>query len=603
MNRGLRGWGPGTVKRCNWFFATLALLALATPARSQTDTPVGLRMIVLRTEADAMSVRARLEAGENFEDLARKQSVDPSAREGGYLGLLTISQLRLEFQSALDGLKPGQVSPISRLAGGYALLQLLTDDETHGIELKAWIDGGKDPGSPIIDRLWTMTLASNDVRMIQRVVDAGVNVNTSFGDGSTVLMGAAQAGQIDIVRALLAAGASVNAQAGDGTTALLVAAQAGRADVAGVLLNAGAQVNARTQNGVTPLIDASFGGHSSTVRVLLESKADPNLALKDGATALMAASGKGHNDIVRALVAAGAQVNAGLAGGGTALMEAAYGGHPETVRILLAAGADPKAADPNGLTALMGAALKGDAETIRALLDAGAPAGPRDAKGWTALTYARASANPAAVRLVLDRSTDLSPQERSLALGGVYINEYYSSNDAKLINLAAAEFQKVLSAQPQNLAALEWMGAVEFLRWTNPPTLEQFKKANSLLKKSVDLDPKDPDRHCWIAATAAIFATTAKGASASETAAIVDQGIQHARRAIELDPQFADAMDHLSLLYRRKAEQMKTTAERDELRKMADATQSDAGRIRERLGNKPSRFNDQFSRPALPPPL
>ena len=47
----------------------------------------------------------------------------------------------------------------------------------------------------------------------------------AFGDGSTILMGAAQAGQTDTVRVLLTSGASVNAQTRDGMTALLVAAK------------------------------------------------------------------------------------------------------------------------------------------------------------------------------------------------------------------------------------------------------------------------------------------------------------------------------------------------------------------------------------------
>jgi len=305
----------------------------------------------------------------------------------------------------------------------------------------------------------------------------------------------------------------------------------------------------------------------------------------------MAASGKGHNDIVRALLAGGAEVNAGFNTGGTALMEAAYAGQAETVRILLGVGADAKPANPDGLTALMGAALKGSANAVQALLDAGAPVTPRDKRGWTALTFARASANAATVRILLDKATDISAQERSIALGGTYLNEYYSTNETNLLNLAASEFQKVLSIQPQSVAGLEWMGAVEFLRWDTAPSLEQFRKANSLLKKSVDLDPKDPDRHYWMAATCSIFVSAGTGASAAETAAILDEGILHAKRAIELDPQFADAMDHLSVLYRRKGEIS-----------LADTAHQDALRIRSRLGNRPSRFNDQFSRPAVPPP-
>ena len=189
-----------------------------------------------------------------------------------------------------------------------------------------------------------------------------------------------------------------------------------------------------------------------------------------------------------------------------------------------------------------------------------------------------------------------------MVLGGTYVNEYYSSAEPNLLVLAAAEFQKVLETEPGNFAALEWMGALEFLRWDKVPSFEQFRKANLFLKKSVDLDPKDPDRHYWVGATNSIFASLGTGASEAEIAVILDQGIEHAGKAMDLDPQFADAMDHLSVLYRLKAEHAHVSTDRDQLVKMAGSLQQDAARIRARLGNRPSRFNDQFSRPAVPPP-
>jgi ankyrin repeat protein len=548
---------------------------------------VGLRLIVVRTESEAAALLTRLQAGEKFDELARKHSIDSTASAGGYLGTFTVEQLRPEFQSALQGLSPGENSRVVRIGREFALVQLLTIEETRAIELKNGIDA---PRSPTTERLWTMAIAANDSSIVKKLLDSGADFNAKFGDGSTVLMGAAQAGQMEIVRALLAAGASVNAQTRDGTTALVAASQAGHAQIVRVLIDAAADVNARKTNGGTALIDAAFGGHVETVRVLLESHADANISLQDGSTALMASAGKGYNDIVRALLQSGAQVNAGFDTGGTALMEAAYAGQAEVVRILLAAGADPKFASPTGLTALMGAALGGHTSAVQALLDAGARTSPRDAKGWTALTYARASANSTTVRVLLNNAKDISAEERSIPLGSTYINEYYSSNDANLLEMATAEFQKVLKVQPQNVEALEWMGAVEFLRWNKPPTLEQFRKAESFLKKSADLDPKDPDRHYWLAAISSMFVSNGTGASPDNISEILEQGIQHANKAIELDPQFADAMDHLSALYHRKADV-----------KMADAAHQNAMRIREKLRNRPSRFNDQFSRPAVPP--
>jgi tetratricopeptide (TPR) repeat protein len=327
------------------------------------------------------------------------------------------------------------------------------------------------------------------------------------------------------------------------------------------------------------------------VRVLLDAKADVNAALDNGSTALMAAAQKGATDIVAALLGAGADPKAKSATAGTALMEAAYSGHAESVRLLLKAGSDIEATTSAGLTAVMGAALGGHTEAAAALLDAGARTDVKDAKGWTALTHARASANPATVRLLLEKTPSISAGERSLILGGVYVNEYYASNEKKLLDLAAAEFQKALTATPQDPTAMEWLAATDVLRWDDAPTIEQYRRAVAQLGKAAELDSKDPDRHYWIAAVSSIFVSRGKGGSPSDIAAAVNEGILHAQKAIELDPEFGDAMDHLSVLYRRKGD---TAA--------ADAAHRDAERIRTRRGNKPSRFNDQFSRPAVPPP-
>jgi len=503
----------------------------------------GLRIITVRSEeSEAPAMQQQLQAGAKFEDLARTRSVESTAREGVFPGTFTKHELRPEFQDALEGLSQGQTSRVAKVGTEFVLKMVPAAVTTQAV-----------PG------------------------------NAVFQDGSTVLMGAAQAGEIEKVRELVAAGSPVNAQTRDGFTALILAVQAGHAEVVQTLLKAGADPNLRKGDGGTALMDAAFGGFVDIARALLEAKADPNVALRDGATALMAASVKGRNDIVRALLAAGAQINGGATGGGTALMEAAYGGHADTARILLAAGADPKLSNPKGLTALMGAALGGHTDVVEVLLEAGAPVNPRDYRNWTALTYARASANSATVRAVLAKANDISPEERSIAVGGTFLNEYYSSNDPKLLEQAAAEFQKVLASQPQNLEALEWMGAVEFLRWSKPPTLEQFRKAKVLLQKAADMDPKDPDRQYWLAAITSSFLSAARPSSVLETVTILDDGIQHAKKAIELDPQFADALDHLSALYRKKSEIM--ASDRPQLTKLADTAHADAMKIRDRVPN------------------
>lgn len=55
-------------------------------------------------------LRAELEAGADFSELAKQWSEDPSALEGGDLGLRPVRQLPAEAQKAVEGLQPGQVS-------------------------------------------------------------------------------------------------------------------------------------------------------------------------------------------------------------------------------------------------------------------------------------------------------------------------------------------------------------------------------------------------------------------------------------------------------------------------------------------------------------
>src|SRR5437899_10611501 len=57
---------------------------------------------------------------------------------------------------------------------------------------------------------------------------------------------------------------------------------------------------------------------------------------------------------------------------------------------------------------------------------------------------------------------------------------------------------------------------------------------------------------------------------AAKYGALVDEGIQHLQKAIELRNDYEDAMAYLNLLYRRNADQVPTQAERETLVKKPD---------------------------------
>ena len=110
------------------------LLPLVSATGAEQEPQFGLRLIVVETEVEAADLRAQIEAGASFGELAQEHSVDPSSVAGGYVGTIVAGDLREEFQYALSGLSPGELSPIARVGDEYVLLLLLTAQESRWIE-------------------------------------------------------------------------------------------------------------------------------------------------------------------------------------------------------------------------------------------------------------------------------------------------------------------------------------------------------------------------------------------------------------------------------------------------------------------------------------
>ena len=97
---------------------------------------------------------------------------------------------------------------------------------------------------------------------VRTIVKNGVRVDDTGQDGTTALMQASTAGQLNVVKYLVGAGAAINYQAGAvanyqgnilGRSALMDAAEAGRSDVVAYLLRAGADRTLVNRDGKTAL--------------------------------------------------------------------------------------------------------------------------------------------------------------------------------------------------------------------------------------------------------------------------------------------------------------------------------------------------------------
>jgi len=79
-------------------------------------------------KAKAEDVRKRLQAGEPFARLAADLSDSPSKANGGLVGPITPDALAPDLQKAIEGLKPGDLTPVIRTGRGFQIIKVETLD-------------------------------------------------------------------------------------------------------------------------------------------------------------------------------------------------------------------------------------------------------------------------------------------------------------------------------------------------------------------------------------------------------------------------------------------------------------------------------------------
>ena len=277
--------------------------------------------------------------------------------------------------------------------------------------------------------------------MMQKLLKAGADVRWSdagLPEGQTLLMHAAQVGDVSAVKLLLGAGVPIDArETRTGTTALIWAATANRADAVRLLAEAGAQMNVvskvtaypHTQNGVG--LNGLEEGVSYVGQTVLP---------RGGWSAAMFAAREGAADAVRALADAGANLDLVDPEGTSALIIAIINGEYEVAQVLLAKGADPNIGDIKGMTPLYAAidmhtvpttfgrpdpphsVIEGSVDAVEMLLTAGAnpnaqltgpilkrvynPGDPRLAEGATPFMRAARGADMTVMRLLIAAGAD-----------------------------------------------------------------------------------------------------------------------------------------------------------------------------------------------------
>jgi tetratricopeptide (TPR) repeat protein len=160
----------GAVRAVAATFFAMLFGGCAQAWQSAPAKEIGVSIVVVDSESAAQQVVAQLKRGADFATVAKENSTDPTAGDGGYMGPLDPSTLRTELREALAGLKPGQIAGPVKMGESFAILKVLTDVEMGHLE------------NPSAARSFAMQ-ASGNIRLppeVSGMVDADAALNSFF---------------------------------------------------------------------------------------------------------------------------------------------------------------------------------------------------------------------------------------------------------------------------------------------------------------------------------------------------------------------------------------------------------------------------------------
>jgi tetratricopeptide (TPR) repeat protein len=219
---------------------------------------------------------------------------------------------------------------------------------------------------------------------------------------------------------------------------------------------------------------------------------------------------------------------------------------------------------------------------------------PTDARGWKShgVSLYKEAKYQEAIE-AFERVTAITPRDAiaylylGTTLMQIWIPGQQSPENAQTARRAAREFEKALEIEPNNTVALESLTSLSYTEGKLLPYDEKMRKmdeARGWNRRLIEVDPWNRDARYWAGVLAwsefypALMTARVKAkmkpedpgplpASNDKTGLIstygpmVDGGIEDLRRAIEIDPQYADAMAYLNLLIRERADLRDTTDE------------------------------------------
>jgi len=274
----------------------------------------------------------------------------------------------------------------------------------------------------------TDTSYTTTKKLIEILVNSGVNINQVNDFDCTPLLFATFQNDIELVKILCKSGANPNKPTQDGITPLIYATQDGYYGIVEQLIENGAMINNQLSDGNTALFAAVRANNDSIAELLIQNNAEINIQNNYSLTPLHYAAGYGYPLMTDLLLYYGAKVDTTDSMGNTPLMTSVYAGAYKTTELLIDAGSDVNKRDLQGNTPLMIAAQFNDTTLINKLFKAGALIDKVNNKKNNALGFALKNNSADAFRMLIDlgASIDNSSFKKS------YYQQAYESDSYEI---------------------------------------------------------------------------------------------------------------------------------------------------------------------------
>ncbi len=206
-----------------------------------------------------------------------------------------------------------------------------------------------------------------------------------------------------------------------------------------------------------------------------------------------------------------------------------------------------------------------------------------------------------------------------LYLATAYATQYIpgapSDQNKKVGEQAVAVFKTVLERDPKNLNAIDGIGSIVFQMAGTPYSAPMFEESKKYHQMHIQLKPEDPEPYYWIGVIdwtlafrgnaelrkeyneknlkkqvkeTEVLPASVRADYAAKYGSLIDEGIDSLKKAIELRPDYDDAMAYLNLLYRRKADAVESADQRAELLKQADDLVDKVKEVKQKRASQPT---------------